>query len=81
MPTALRRGPYRFYFYSSDCQEPRHVHVDREQLSCKIWLDPKVQIADNQGYSRRELQRLVQLAREHLEELRHAWDAFCHGNP
>ena len=30
MPTALRIGPYRFYFYSYDCVEPRHMHVDRE---------------------------------------------------
>lgn len=29
MPTALRVGPYRFYFYSYDCGEPRHMHLPR----------------------------------------------------
>jgi hypothetical protein len=40
MPTTLRTGPYRFYFYSYDCGEPRHTHVDRENKSAKFWLDP-----------------------------------------
>ena len=48
MPTALRIGPYRFYFYSYDCVEPRHMHVDRENMSAKIWLDPVVSFAENQ---------------------------------
>ena len=42
MPTALKIGPYRFYFYSYDCVEPRHMHVDREGMSAKIWLDPVI---------------------------------------
>src|SRR5712691_7927929 len=33
-------GPYRFYFYSFDCNEPKHVHVRRERMVCKFWLDP-----------------------------------------
>jgi hypothetical protein len=26
-PTVLREGPYRFFFFSSDRGEPRHIHV------------------------------------------------------
>jgi len=50
MPTALRFGPYRFYFYSYDCGEPRHMHLDRENKSAKFWLDPDVTLAENYGY-------------------------------
>ncbi|HKI37036.1 MAG TPA: DUF4160 domain-containing protein [Gemmataceae bacterium] len=35
MPTILRNGPYRFYFYSHEPNEPPHVHVDRDDLSAK----------------------------------------------
>jgi hypothetical protein len=39
MPTTLRTGPYRFYFYSYDCREPRHMHVDRESRSANSgWI-------------------------------------------
>ncbi|MGP0593877.1 DUF4160 domain-containing protein [Nitrospira sp. T9] len=33
-------GPYRFFFYSFDCNEPKHVHVQRERHICKFWLEP-----------------------------------------
>jgi hypothetical protein len=29
MPTVLRIGPYRFFFYAGDRDEPPHVHVER----------------------------------------------------
>ena len=77
MPTTLRTGPYRFYFYSYDCIEPRHTHIDRENLSAKFWLDPEVLLAENYGFSRRELRDLERLVRENLETLRDEWDAFC----
>lgn len=79
MPTALRRGPYRFYFYPYDCREPRHMHVDRENLSVKLWLDPDVRVAENLGYSRHELRVIERLARENLEVLRYEWGNFCRG--
>ena len=80
MPTALRIGPYRFYFYSYDCGEPRHMHVDREIMSAKIWLDPVVSLADNHGYGRRELREIERTATENLEKLRNEWNAFCSGD-
>jgi hypothetical protein len=80
MPTALRIGPYRFYFYSYDYGEPRHMHVDRENMSAKIWLDPIVSLAENHGYSRRELREIERTAMENLETLRDEWDNFCRGN-
>lgn len=79
MPTALRIGPYRFYFYSYDCAEPRHMHVDRDQMSAKLWLDPDIRVEENRGYNRKELREIERLSREHREELRHAWDDFCTG--
>lgn len=67
MPTALRIGSYRYYFYSYDCREPRHMHVDRGPFSAKLWLDPDIRIADNVGYSRRELREIERIAREYLK--------------
>jgi hypothetical protein len=49
MPTVLRSGPYRFYFYSHEPNEAPHIHVDRDDLSAKFWLDP-VQLVANFGF-------------------------------
>ena len=77
MPTALRLGPYRIYFYSYDCGEPRHMHVDREKKSAKFWLDPDVALAANYGYNRKDLREIERIFHENLELLRNEWDAFC----
>ena len=81
MPTTLRIGPYRIYFYSYDCVEPRHMHVDRENMSAKFWLDPDVSLAKNYGFKRKELRNIERIIRDNLERLRNEWDAFCHSNP
>jgi hypothetical protein len=47
-------GPYRFFFYSFDCNEPMHVHVHRERMICKFWIRP-VALARNQGFAAKEL--------------------------
>jgi hypothetical protein len=80
MPTALRTGPYRFYFYSYDCGEPRHMHADREHMSAKFWLDPDVSLAENYGFNRKELRDIERSMRENLETLRNEWDKFCGTN-
>ena len=53
--------------------------MDRESKSAKFWLDPDVSLADNHGYSRKELRDIERIARESLEILRDEWDAFCSG--
>lgn len=77
MPTTLRTGPYRFYFYSYDCAEPRHTHVDRERFSAKFWLDPDISLSEAYGFSRQEIRTLERIIRMNVEELRRELDAFC----
>jgi len=79
MPTALRIGSYRFYFYSYDCREPRHMHIDRDDKSAKFWLDP-VSLAKNYGFQRKELREIERIMQENLEKLRNEWDAFCNAD-
>ncbi len=75
MPTILRSGPYRVYFYSHEPGEPPHVHVDREELSAKFWLK-SVSVAANFGYSARELNTIEQLIAQNQQRLLRAWNEF-----
>jgi len=37
MPTVKNiPGPYRLYFYSFDCNEPKHVHVQKGEKDLQI---------------------------------------------
>lgn len=69
-------GPYRFYFYSFDCNEPRHVHVQRERAVCKYWLEP-ISLAYNNGHAAHELNRIRKLIADNLKQMNEAWDEHC----
>ena len=75
MPTVLRIGPYRFYFYSNKPNEPPHIHIDREDLSAKFWLQ-NVSLAANYGFNARELHKLHTLVQEHQDALLEAWYGY-----
>ncbi|MEM9253210.1 MAG: DUF4160 domain-containing protein [Planctomycetota bacterium] len=75
MPTVARIGPYRFYFFSHEPNEPAHIHVDREDLSAKFWLDP-VELARNHGFRAVELNRLQSIVEDHEAEWLEAWHGF-----
>jgi len=75
MPTVLRIGPYRFYFYSHEPNEPPHVHVDRDNLSAKFWLN-QVSLARNIGFSPKDLNTLETMVLEHQSELMEKWHGY-----
>ena len=71
-PVVLRSGPYRIYFYSHEANEPPHVHVDRDDLSAKFWIEP-VWLAYNLGFGAHELRRIERIIDENRSQLREAW--------
>lgn len=75
MPTVLRIGPYRFYFFSHEPNEPAHIHVDREDQSAKFWLAP-VALARNIGYNARELRDVERMVSQHQQKLLEAWNVY-----
>jgi len=75
MPTVLRIGPYRFYFYSHESNEPPHIHIDRDNQTCKFWLEP-VGLARNLGFNPKELRTIEALVIEHTQHILEAWHEY-----
>ena len=75
MPTILRSGPYRFFFYSSDRDEPPHVHAERDDNEAKFWLRP-VKLERSKGFTRQELRRVESLIRERAEAMLRSWNEY-----
>ena len=75
MPTVLRFGPYRFFFYAGDRDEPPHVHVERDDRIAKFWLDP-IRLQSSGGFSRVELGQIERLVNDHRVELMEAWNEY-----
>jgi len=78
MPTALRRGPYRVFFYSGDCSEPPHMHVERDENVAKFWLSP-VRLHSSGGFGRQEIGRILRLLEDNSKLLARSWDEHCGG--
>jgi len=75
MPTVMRRGPYRLYFFSHEPNEPPHIHVDRDNRSAKFWLQP-VALARNVGFNAQELNEIQRIVREEQSTLWEAWHGY-----
>lgn len=75
MPTVLREGGFRFFFYSGDRNEPSHVHVAYENRVAKVWLDP-VSIHASGGLSRALIRRILRIIQENHILLVEAWDEY-----
>ena len=73
MPKALTHGPYRFFFWSREANEPPHVHVKRKKMEVKFWIDPVVELADNSGFARHEVNEIYQLTVTYRERLLEKW--------
>jgi Domain of unknown function (DUF4160) len=78
MPTVLRSGPYRFFFYAGDRDEPPHIHVERDDNEAKVWLDP-VLLECSFGFARKEINRILKLVQEQQQRLLESWHEFFHG--
>ena len=53
MPTVLRVGRFRFFFFSNEGAEPPHIHIQAAGDQAKFWLDP-IGIAANFGFAARD---------------------------
>ena len=75
MPTVLITGPYRFFFYSADQDEPPHIHVERDNHKAKFWLQP-VRLQNSGGFKRKELNRIQELIEENQVRFVEEWNEY-----
>ncbi len=75
MPTILREGPYRFFFYSGDRDEPAHVHIERDDRIAKIWLQP-LRLQSSGGFSRTEISKILKIAEDKQIFLMESWHDY-----
>ena len=75
MPTILRVGRFRFFFFSNEGEEPPHIHVESAEQYAKFWLLP-VALARSIGYNASELRRVRGLVEKHRRLFKERWDEY-----
>lgn len=77
MPTVKGlTSEYRFFFYSFDCNEPIHVHVQKDNQICKFWLEP-VALSKNFGFSPKDLNKIRKLIQKNRSHIMESWYEHC----
>ena len=75
MTTILRLGPYRFFFYSGDRDEPAHVHIERDDKIAKVWLEP-IRLHNSGSFNRAELSRILNIIEENRDMMLEVWNDY-----
>ena len=75
MPTILRIGAFRFYFFSHEPNEPPHVHIDRDAATIKVWLGA-MEVAKSRGFRAHEIGSIVGMVSDNRERLLEAWHEY-----
>lgn len=78
MPVILRLNGYRFFFYSNegDPLEPAHIHVSKSSDEAKIWLEPIVALARNDGFNARDLREVLTIAVDNQAFFVEKWNEY-----
>ena len=75
MPTILRSGPYRLFFYSNEGTEPVHVHVERDDKIAKFWVRP-VRLEDDGDFSAKELKIITRIVSSNESAIVKLWNEY-----
>lgn len=77
-PTIFRYHAYRFFFFSNEGNpiKPLHIHVRRDELLAKFWLLPEIKLAENYGFSSKELKKIKNIISYNESEIRNAWNKY-----
>ena len=73
MPTVMRIGAFRFYFFSHEPNEPPHVHVDRDEATIKV---ARSDLAKSRGFRAHEIGGIVAMVEERRAGLLEAWHEY-----
>jgi len=77
-PTIFRYRGYRFYFFSRE--EPRkHVHVHCADGEAKFRMETEISLAKNHGLSNSQIAELMDVVKEHRDEIENAWEKHFRG--
>lgn len=73
MPTVLRVGRFRFFFFGNEGNEPPHIHVKASEDEAKFWRVP-IQLASNYGFRANELSEIAELVADHRDLFLETWN-------
>ena len=78
MPTVFNEKGYKFFFFSNEGNplEPCHIHVRKNGSLAKFWIYERCSLADNFGFTARELNEISEIINKNIAKIKEAWNGF-----
>lgn len=78
MPKVFEKNGYKFFFYSNEGnpREPVHIHIKKGENNAKYWIKPSISMAENYGFSSKELNWMEEEIIAKLNEIKEVWYDF-----
>ena len=68
-PVFGRESGYVFKIFSNE-EERKHIHVMGNGHEAKFWLEPKIELAKNKGFSETELNEIYKIIKKNEKRFR-----------
>ena len=73
MPSVFESKGFNFSFFSSDINEPIHIHVTKGDGFAKIWLEPEISWAFCYSFKPKEKRSIFKIVKNNKELLIEKW--------
>lgn len=73
-PKFRQEQGYTFKIYSNE-EECKHIHVVKAECEAKFWLEPDIELANNHGFSNKDIREITQLVEQYGNEFKQQFAA------
>lgn len=67
---------FGFTFYSSENNEPVHIHVEKAEANAKYWLEPKITVEYSYGFGASQSKAIRTILDTNRDKLIAAWNEY-----
>lgn len=64
-----RQDGFCFKIFSNE-EERKHIHVIKAECEAKFWLEPSIELAENYGFTTKELKKIIQIVEQYGNEFK-----------
>ncbi len=68
-PVFHREEGFVFKIHSNE-EERRHVHVVKAENEAKIWLEPEVELAWNEGFDNKNIKKIIKISKQYADNFK-----------
>ena len=68
-PLFRRENGYSFRIYSNE-ESRMHIHVIKSECEAKFWLEPQVELAENNGFAEHDINRIIKIVEKYGNEFK-----------